>query len=62
VLGGVWAPPRLGGFEDPSIDFSVLGVKGLSAFGDSPLIGTLFIEESRLISRGTLSIGAQVTN
>jgi hypothetical protein len=55
-------PPGLGGFEDPNTDFSVLGVEGLSAFRDSPHIGTLFVEESGLISRGTLHRSSQVTN
>jgi hypothetical protein len=56
------APPGLGGFEDPSTDILVSGVGGLSTFGDSPLIGTLFIEESGFISWGTLHRGSQVTN
>jgi hypothetical protein len=48
--GEFCSPPGLGGFKDPGTDFSMLGVRGLSAFADSPLVGTLFVEESRLIS------------
>jgi hypothetical protein len=44
------APPGLGAFEDLGTIFLVLGVGGLSIFGDSPLIGTLLVEESGLIS------------
>jgi hypothetical protein len=55
-------PPGLGGFEDPGTDFSVLGIGGLSAFRDLPLVGTIFVEESGLISWGTLHRGSQVTN
>jgi hypothetical protein len=62
ALGEFCTPPELGGFEDPGTDFSVLGVRGLSGFGDSPLIGTLFVEDLGLISCGTLRKGSHVTN
>jgi hypothetical protein len=62
TLGEFCVPPRLGGFEDPGTDFSVLGIGGLSAFRDFPLVGTIFVEESGLISWGTLHRGSQVTN
>jgi hypothetical protein len=55
-------PLGLGGYEDLGTVFSVLGVGGFSVFEDSPLIGTLLIEESGLISYGTLHRGSQVTN
>jgi hypothetical protein len=59
--GELCVPPGPRGFEDPGTDFSVLGLEGLSAFGDSPLFGKLCIEGSRLMSRGTLCRGSQVT-
>jgi hypothetical protein len=46
--GELCAPPGLRGFKDPDTIFSVLGVGGLSAFGDSP--STFCVEELELIS------------
>jgi hypothetical protein len=56
--GEFCAPPELGGFEDPGNVFSVLGVRGLSAFGDSPL--AFCVEESGWISLGALHKGSSV--
>jgi hypothetical protein len=62
VLGEFCAPPGFGGFKDLGTSFSVLGVGGLFAFGDSPLAGTLFVDVLGLISWGTLHRGSLVTN
>jgi hypothetical protein len=55
------APPGLGGFKDPSTVFSMLGVRGLFAFGDLPL-RTLCVEEPGLMPHGTLHGGSPVKN
>jgi hypothetical protein len=56
------APYGLGGVRGSCIVSSALGVGGLVAFGDSSPTGALFVEESRLMSWGTLHIGSQITN
>jgi hypothetical protein len=53
-------PPGFGGFKDPGTVFSVLGVEGLSAFGDSPL--AFSVEESGWISLGALHKDSSVKN
>jgi hypothetical protein len=61
VLGEPHASFGLGGFGGSSTVFSALGLRGLSTFGDSPPTGALFVEESGLMSRGTLHRGSQIT-
>jgi hypothetical protein len=51
----------LGGFGGSGTVFSAGGLGGLSSFGDSLPTGALFAEESRLMSRGTLHRGSQIT-
>jgi hypothetical protein len=58
--GELCVPHGLGGFKDPGIVFLVPEVGGLSAFGDSPLIGTFCAEVSGLMSLGTLHEISQV--
>jgi hypothetical protein len=40
----------LGGFEDSGVVFSVLGLRGLSTFGDSLSTRAVFVEESGVMS------------
>jgi hypothetical protein len=58
--GEFCVPPGFGGFKDPGTVFSVLGVEGLSAFGDSPL--AFSVEESGWISLGALHKDSSVKN
>jgi hypothetical protein len=44
------APSELRGFEDFGTVFLGFGVRGLSSCRDSPLDGTLFVEELGLMS------------
>jgi hypothetical protein len=51
----------LGFFGDSGVDFSSCDHGGLSTFGDSLPIGTLFAEESGLMSCGIPHRGSQFT-
>jgi hypothetical protein len=70
-VGEVRAPPAprescvpsgLMDFEDSCVVSLALGVGGLVAFRDLPPTGELLVEESGLISWGTLHRGSRITN